>query len=506
MSANPPRPVMLVILDGWGWREDGADNAIRQARTPRFDRLWQAGPHAFLRTSGGDVGLPEGQMGNSEVGHLNIGAGRVVTQDLPRIARAIADGSLAEGPAMRGLVAALRASGGTCHLLGLVSDGGVHAHLDHAAALARIVAAAGIPVRVHVFTDGRDTAPRSAAGYVAALEAALPQGAAIATVCGRYFALDRDNRWERVGRAYGVMARAEGARFADAAAAIAAAHAEGVTDEFIPPAAIGGYQGMADGDGLLSFNFRADRIRELVAALLDPAFAGFARAPIRFAAAIGMTRYSDELAPLIGAIFPPHDMAGLLGEAVSAAGRRQLRLAETEKYPHVTYFMNGGREQPFPGEERVLVPSPKVATYDLQPEMSAPELTAKAVAAIGSGQYDLLILNFANPDMVGHTGSLPATIAAVEAVDTGLGAIADAVAAAGGALLVTADHGNAELMRDARTGEPHTAHTTNLVPVLLAHAHAGSLRDGRLADLAPTLLHLMGVSQPAPMTGTSLLV
>ena len=505
MTATTPRPVMLVILDGWGWREDTADNAVRLARTPNFDRLWAAGPHAFLRTSGEDVGLPEGQMGNSEVGHLNIGAGRIVTQDLPRIARALADGSLASGPAMQTFLSALKASGGACHLLGLVSDGGVHAHLNHAVALARIVAAAGIPVRVHAFTDGRDTAPRSAEAFLAALEAGLPAGAAIATVCGRYFALDRDNRWERVSRAYGVIAQAEGARFAVAQDAVTAAYAADVTDEFVPPAAIGDYRGMADGDGLLSFNFRADRIRELLAALLNPNFTGFARTPIRFAATLGMTRYGDELAPLIPAIFPPHDMAGLLGEVVSAAGKRQLRLAETEKYPHVTYFMNGGREQPYAGEDRLLVPSPKVATYDLQPEMSAPELTAKAVAAIGSGAYDMLILNFANPDMVGHTGSLPATIAAVEAVDAGLGAIAGAVAAAGGALLVTADHGNAEVMRDPLTQAPHTAHTTNRVPVLLAAAEPGVLRDGRLADLAPTMLGLMGLTQPAAMDGVSLL-
>ena len=502
---QPPRPVMLVILDGWGWRLESADNAVRQARTPNFDRLWAAGPHAFLRTSGEDVGLPKGQMGNSEVGHLNIGAGRVVTQDLPRIARAIADGSLAAGLAMRGFVEALRASDGTCHLLGLVSRGGVHSHQDHAVALAKIMAAEGIPVKVHAFTDGRDSAPQSAAECMAAFEAALPAGASVATVCGRYFALDRDNRWERVSRAYGVLAHAEGARFPTAQAAIADAYDQGLTDEFIPPAAIGSFAGVHDGDGLLSFNFRADRIRELLAALLDPAFTGFARQAPRFAAAVGMTRYSDELAPRIREMFPPHDMTGLLGEVVSAAGKRQLRLAETEKYPHVTYFMNGGREQPFVGEERTMVPSPKVATYDLQPEMSAPELTAKAVEAIRSRHYDMLILNFANPDMVGHTGSLPATIAAVEAVDAGLGAIADAILAAGGALLVTADHGNAELMRDAATGAPHTAHTTNLVPVLVAGQPGRILRDGRLADLAPTVLALMGMPQPSEMTGQDLL-
>ncbi len=498
------RPVMLVILDGWGWREDPADNAVRQARTPNFDRLW-SGPHAFLRTSGGDVGLPDGQMGNSEVGHLNIGAGRVVTQDLPRIARAIADESLAKAPALRALIDTLNRTGGACHLMGLVSPGGVHAHQDHAVALARILVENGVQVLVHVFTDGRDTPPRSGAVAVARLQAALPAGAMIATVSGRYYAMDRDNRWDRVQQAYAVIADAEGPEFKDAAAAIEAAYLADVSDEFIVPCVVGRYKGVAPGDALLSFNFRADRIRELMAALLIPAFSGFARRLHPFAAAVGMTRYSDELAPFMAALFAPQSMSNLLGETVAAAGRRQVRMAETEKYPHVTYFFNGGREQPFDGEERVMVPSPKVATYDLQPEMSAPELTAKAVAAINGGAYDLVVLNFANADMVGHTGSLPAAIAAVEAVDTGLGRIAAAIEQAGGALLVTADHGNAEQMRDPATGAPHTAHTTNLVPVLLAGRPDARLHDGRLADLAPTLLALMEIAQPVEMTGRSLL-
>ena len=505
MPPAPPRPVMLVILDGWGWREEAADNAVRQARTPNFDRLWALGAHAFLRTSGADVGLPDGQMGNSEVGHLNIGAGRVVMQELPRIGRAITDGSLAQAPAISRLIGTLRRTGGACHLLGLVSPGGVHAHQDHAAALARIVAAAGIPVRIHAFTDGRDTPPRSAAEYMAVLEAALPPGAAVATVCGRYFAMDRDNRWDRVSRAYAAIVAAEGARFPTAAAAIADAYAGGTTDEFIAPATIGGYGGMADGDGVLSFNFRADRIRELLMALLDPAFAGFPRSAPKLACAVALTRYGDELAPLTDVVFPPNPMRAILGETVSRAGKRQLRMAETEKYPHVTYFLNGGREQPFEGEQRIMVASPKVATYDLQPEMSAPELTRRAVEAIGAGQFDLIVLNFANADMVGHTGSLAAATKAVEAVDAGLGAIAGAIAERHGALLVTADHGNAEMMRDPLTGEPHTAHTTNLVPVMLAGRDGAALQDGRLADLAPTLLALMGLQQPGEMTGRSLL-
>ncbi len=501
----PPRPVMLVILDGFGWREDAADNAVLQANTPSFDRLWQAGPRALLHTSGRDVGLPGGQMGNSEVGHLNIGAGRVVPQELVRIGDAVEDGSIAKAPALTALIAAAQKTGGTCHLFGLVSDGGVHAHQDHAAALARIVTAAGIPVRVHAFTDGRDTGPNTGAGFVAALENALPESARIATVIGRYFAMDRDNRWDRVGRAYAAMADADAPRVDTAEAAIAAAYAAGATDEFIPPAVIGDYAGMKDGDVLLCFNFRADRVREILAALLDPGFAGFQRARKHFTAAAGMTRYSDALAPMMGALFVPIGLHNILGQVVADAGRAQLRMAETEKYPHVTYFLNGGEETPYPGEDRIMVPSPKVATYDLQPEMSAPELTEKAVTAIDSGKYDLIVLNFANPDMVGHTGSLPAAIKAVETVDAGLGKIADAIARQGGALLVTADHGNCEMMRDPETGGPHTAHTTNPVPVFLAGQDGAHLRDGRLADLAPTLLHLMQVAKPAEMTGISLL-
>ena len=509
MSATRPRPVMLVILDGWGWREDPADNAVRQARTPAFDRLWAGCPHAFLRTSGHDVGLPDGQMGNSEVGHLNIGAGRVVMQDLPRIGRAIADGSIATLPALTGLIAALKASGGTCHLVGLLSPGGVHAHQDHAVALARILAAAGVKVAIHALTDGRDTAPKAAPDFLAKFEADLAglPGVSIATVIGRYFAMDRDNRWERVSQAYDAMALAEGAHAPTAQAAIAAAHAAGKTDEFIPATVIGGYAGMKDGDGLLCFNFRADRVRQILAAFLDPAFAGFPRKrTIRFAAAAGMTEYSEALNPFLATLFAPQSMADILGAVAAQAGLTQLRMAETEKYPHVTYFLNGGEETPFPGEDRILVPSPKVATYDLQPEMSAPELTDRAVEAIRSGAHDLIVLNFANADMVGHTGSLAAATRAVEAVDTGLGRIAEAIRAAGGALFVTADHGNAELMKDPANGGPHTAHTTNPVPALLLGGPQGAgLADGRLADIAPTLLALLGVAQPAAMTGVSLL-
>jgi 2,3-bisphosphoglycerate-independent phosphoglycerate mutase len=500
------RPVMLAILDGWGWRDDPADNAVRQARTPSFDRLWSSCPRAFLRTSGRDVGLPQGQMGNSEVGHLNIGAGRTVKQDLPRISDAIEDGEIGKAPALQNLIERLRASGATCHLIGLVSPGGVHSHQGHAAALAAILTEAGVRTVVHAFTDGRDTPPRSADEDIRRLEAALPSSVPIATVSGRYYAMDRDKRWERVKKAYDVMVDADGPRFANAGAVVADAYAHDLSDEFVLPAVVGNYAGMRDGDALLCFNFRADRVRQILAAILDPDFSGFARERVvRFAAAIGMTEYSEALNRFMQAIFAPLTLPNVLGQVVADAGRAQLRMAETEKYPHVTYFLNGGEEAQYPGEDRIMVPSPKVATYDLKPEMSAPELTDKAVEAIGSGRYDLIVLNYANPDMVGHTGSLPAAIKAVETVDAGLGRIADAIAKAGGALLVTADHGNCELMRDPETGGPHTAHTTNPVPVLLLGAGDVSLSDGTLADLAPTLLELMDLKQPTEMTGKSLL-
>ncbi|MEZ5818608.1 MAG: 2,3-bisphosphoglycerate-independent phosphoglycerate mutase [Hyphomicrobiaceae bacterium] len=503
-----PRPVMLVVLDGWGWREEKADNAVRLARTPTFDRLWDAGPRSFLKTSGLDVGLPQGQMGNSEVGHLNIGAGRVVMQDLPRIDQAVGDGTLERVIGESGLIEKVKSSGGTCHIMGLMSPGGVHSHQAHAAAVARLLVAKGVRAVVHAFTDGRDTPPQSGAEDMRRLAAELPGEVPIATVVGRYFAMDRDKRWDRVAQAYDLIVDGAGKRCASATEAVETAYAEGKFDEFVPAAVIGDYEGMRDGDAVLSINFRSDRMREILAALLIPGFDGFKRKrTVKIAAAAGMASYGDALDPYCGTLFPRQELDMGLGEVVSKAGRTQVRMAETEKYPHVTFFFSGGREEPYPGEDRILVASPKVATYDLKPEMSAPELTDKAVAAIQSGKYDLAILNFANPDMVGHTGSLEAAIKAVETVDTGLGRIADAVIAAGGALLVTADHGNCELMRDPDTGGPHTAHTTNVVPVVLAGVNGVRLRDGgRLGDIAPTLLALMELPQPKEMTGQSLLV
>ena len=499
------RPVMLVIMDGWGCREDRADNAVRQARTPVFDRLWATCPHALLQTSGRHVGLPAGQMGNSEVGHLNIGAGRVVMQDLPRIGEAIASGAIGSAVALADFIARLRQSGGTCHLMGLVSPGGVHSHQDHAAALATLLTKAGITVVVHAWTDGRDTPPKMADRYIESLQAALPPSVPIATVCGRYYAMDRDNRWDRVATAYNAIVEADGPRFADARSAIADAYAHDISDEFILPAIIGNYGGMRDGDGVLCFNFRADRVREILISLLDPAFSAFPRRRVvHFAAAVGMTQYSEELDRFMQTIFPPQALRYGLGEVVAAAGRKQLRMAETEKYPHVTYFLNGGKEDAYPGEDRIMVPSPKVATYDLQPEMSAYALTDKAVDAIASGKYDLIVLNYANPDMVGHTGVLPAAIKAVEVVDAGVGRLAKAIHDAGGAMLITSDHGNCELMRDPDTGGPHTSHTTNPVPAILVGS-GGALSDGQLSDIAPTLLALMQLPQPVEMTGVSLL-
>jgi 2,3-bisphosphoglycerate-independent phosphoglycerate mutase len=504
------RPVVLCILDGWGHRADKQDNGILQARTPNWDRIVAASPHALLQASESFVGLPKGQMGNSEVGHMNIGAGRVVMQDLPRIDEAVADGSLAKNPGLAKVIAALKNSGGTAHLMGLLSPGGVHSHQDHIAALAGILADAGLPVAVHAFLDGRDTPPRSAKGYLAKFLADVKPHATVrlATVSGRYYAMDRDKRWDRVEKAYEAIVDAQGEQAGDGDAAIERSYAAGKGDEFVLPTVIGDYAGMKDGDGVIYGNFRADRVRETLGALLDPGFTGFKRSRVvRIAAAAGLTEYSTELNPFLTTLFPPEDLHDTFGEVVARAGLHQLRIAETEKYAHVTFFFNGGKEAPLPGEERILVPSPKVATYDLQPEMSAPEVTDKLLAAIASGRFDAIVLNYANTDMVGHSGDLGAAIKAVEAVDACLGRLAASLEKAGGALLITADHGNVEMMKDPVTGQPHTAHTTNPVPIVLFNPPEGvvGLENGRLADIAPTLLVLLGLAQPEAMTGRNLL-
>jgi 2,3-bisphosphoglycerate-independent phosphoglycerate mutase len=509
-SHRRPDPLVLCILDGWGVRREVADNAIAAAKTPVWHRLLARCPHAQLQASEHFVGLPDGQMGNSEVGHTNIGAGRLVLQDLPRIDEAIADGKLADIPALREFIGKLKQSRGTAHLMGLMSPGGVHSHQDQIAALARILAEAGVPVAVHAFLDGRDTPPKGAAPYLRKFQRDVAglERVRIATLCGRYYGMDRDKRWDRVEKAYRLLAEGVGESASDPIRGVEAAYDRGETDEFVQPTVIGDYRGMCDGDGVLIANFRADRVREIAAALLDPDFSGFSRKKrIDFAAALGLVEYSTDLNRLLGALFPPEDLSDTLGEVVSKAGLTQLRIAETEKYAHVTFFFNGGRETVFPGEERILVASPKVATYDRQPEMSAPEVTDKVVEAISAHRFNVIVLNYANTDMVGHTGRLDAAVRAVETVDACLGRLSRAVEHAGGTLVITADHGNAEMMRDPQTGEPHTAHTLNPVPFVLVNPPGaiGHLEDGRLCDVAPTLLDLLGVPQPTLMTGHSLI-
>ena len=503
-----PKPVVLCILDGWGIGANPLVSAPALARVPNFNGIWAGCPHSTLTTFGPDVGLPRGQMGNSEVGHTNIGAGRVVAMDLGAIDLAIEDGSFATNLALVGFVGKLKASGGVAHLMGVISDGGVHGHLNHVLAACRAVTAAGVPVVLHAITDGRDVAPNSAAGFVEQLMLSLPKGARVGTVIGRYWAMDRDNRWERVSLAYEAMAHGVGLRFDTPGAAVAASYAIGKMDEFVAPSVIGDYAGAKDGDGFFCLNFRADRAREILAALAEPGFKGFA-VGVRpaWAAMLGMVDYSAAHNDYMTAAYPKPKLSNTIGEWVSARGLTQFRLAETEKYPHVTFFLNGGREVPFAGEDRFMPQSPKVATYDLQPEMSAVEVSDHLVMAIEKG-YDLIVVNFANPDMVGHTGSLPAAIKACEAVDIGLGRALVALEKAGGAMIVTADHGNCELMVDPVTGGPHTSHTVNPVPVVLVGGpKAARLRNGgRLADLAPTLLALMGLPQPPEMTGRSLLL
>ena len=508
--APRPRPVLLCILDGWGYRAERADNAVAQAKLPVWTRLMAECPRALVATSGRDVGLPDGQMGNSEVGHMNIGAGRILTQELPRIDSAIADNSIRQNPSLTAFAAALSGTGGACHLLGLLSPGGVHSHQDHLVAFARILDHAGIPVRIHAFLDGRDTSPQSAQGFMEKFlnDLAGLKDVKVATVGGRYYGMDRDKRWERVEKAYDVIVDGKGAQASDPLSAIRASYDAKVTDEFMIPVAIAGYHGMKDGDGLFIGNFRADRVRQIGAALLDPAFKDFPRArTVHFAGAVSLTEYSKALTRFMAVMFPPQEAVNTLGEILSKQGLTQLRIAETEKYAHVTFFLNGGVEAEFPGESRILVPSPKVATYDLQPEMSAPEVTAKIVEAIENRRFDVIIVNYANGDMVGHSGILPAAIKAAEAIDAALGQLEAALKKAGGCMLISADHGNLEMMRDPETGEPHTQHTLFKVPLILVNGPADvrSLTDGKLSDLAPTVLDLLHLAKPREMTGHSLL-
>lgn len=510
MTTSRPKPVVLCILDGWGERTGASDNAISLADTPTWDSMVDNYPRSRLDASAQEVGLPDGQMGNSEVGHMNLGAGRVVLQELPKIDQAIRDNAIKDIPNVRLFMSALKQSGGTCHLLGLLSPGGVHSHQDHMVALAKLADEEGVPVRVHGFLDGRDMPPKNAVEDVARFEADIAplNDCQIATISGRYYALDRDNRWDRVQKSYDCMVSAKGNSFGSVAEVISDAYASDTTDEFVLPAAIQGYAGMKDGDGILMANFRADRAREILSALCDPSFDGFDRTKIvNFAAQLGMVEYSSAHAAYMDAIFAPTSLSNILGEVVSEAGLKQLRIAETEKYAHVTFFLNGGREAVFEGEDRILVPSPKVATYDLQPEMSAPEVTSELVDAISSGGYDLIIVNYANGDMVGHTGVLDAAIKAAVTIDQSLNALEQAVKSAGGVMLVTADHGNCEQMHDPENNGPHTQHTLNPVPFIMVNPpeYVTGLEEGRLADVAPTILRLMELPQPTEMTGSSLI-
>jgi 2,3-bisphosphoglycerate-independent phosphoglycerate mutase len=502
----PTKPVVLCILDGWGLADVVAGNAPLQAKTPNMDRIMATCPNATLITHGRDVGLPTGQMGNSEVGHTNIGAGRVVAMDLGQIDLALEDGSFFDNAAILEFGRKVKAENGTAHLIGLTSKGGVHAHQNHMLAAAKLLTDHGVPVAIHVITDGRDVAPTQAFHDILDVERAKPAGSVVATVSGRYFAMDRDNRWDRVKKAWRTMVLGDGDAMLDAQEGVATCYDLDQTDEFIDPFVVEGYGGMKDGDGIFCLNFRADRAREIMSAIGDPDFDAFdITGRPRFSAILGMVDYSKSHDAYMTAAYPKADIPNTLGAWVSEHGKTQFRLAETEKYPHVTFFLNGGVEAPAQAEDRFMPLSPKVATYDMQPEMSCAEVTDHFVSAIEKG-YDLIVTNYANPDMVGHTGDLDAAIKACEAVDAGLGRVLAALEQAGGAMIVTADHGNCEMMIDPETGGPHTAHTLNPVPVaLIGGPQNAQLNAGRLADLAPTLLHLMGIDTPPEMTGKNLI-
>lgn len=512
--SRPTSPVILAVLDGWGWRPEREGNAIALAETPAWDRLVAHAPLTLLEASGLRVGLPEGQMGNSEVGHLNLGAGRVVPQDLVRINKSVSTGAYQSITALTELASTVKASNGTLHLAGLLGSGGVHAIDTHLVATIAAFVKLGVRrIAIHGFLDGRDSPPTSAADVVEALRQAIARvgggRTVIATLTGRYFAMDRDKRWERTRLATDAMLRGIGHSVADPVAGIRDAYARGETDEFIKPLIITAQDEpvatIRPGDGIYFFNYRSDRMRQVVAALCVPSFDGYAVDTIHPLPAATMTQY-DQTFPIPQA-FPPFSMARILAEVLSVVGKTQFRTAETEKYPHVTYFFNGGHEPPWPGEERELVPSQKVATYDLAPEMSAAGITDVLTREIARGDHDFYLVNFANADMVGHTGVIPAVIQAVEAVDRSLARILPVVERAGARLLVTADHGNAEMMIDPITGGPHTAHTTNPVPFLTVGESIAGLRDGgALCDVAPTILALLGLEQPAEMTGRSLLL
>lgn len=509
MSATP-KPLVLIILDGFGHSDSPESNAIHAARTPVYDCLRATQPHGLISGSGMDVGLPDGQMGNSEVGHMNLGAGRVVYQDFTRITKAIRDGEFFENPAITAAVDKAVGAGKAVHIMGLLSDGGVHSHQDHIVAMAELAARRGAEkIYLHAFLDGRDTPPKSAQSSLELLDATFARlgKGRIASLIGRYFAMDRDNRWERVQQAYELIVDSR-AEF-DAATAVEgllAAYERGESDEFVKATRIGAAAPVEDGDAVVFMNFRADRARELTRAFVEADFQGFPRVRVpQLAGYVMLTQYAANIpAP---AAFAPESLDNVLGEYLAKHGKTQLRIAETEKYAHVTFFFSGGREEPFAGEERILIPSPKVATYDLQPEMSAPEVTDRIVEAIEQQRYDVIVVNYANGDMVGHTGVFEAAVKAVECLDTCIGRITEALEKVGGEALITADHGNVEQMEDESTGQAHTAHTCKPVPFIYVGKRPLKVRDGGvLADVAPTMLYLLGMEKPAEMTGTSILV
>jgi len=501
------KPLVLLILDGWGYREDAPDNAISNAKTPVMDRLWEQYPHCLVDGSGGAVGLPDGQMGNSEVGHVNLGAGRIVYQDFTRISQAISDRSFFKNPVLCNALAKAKDASGAVHIMGLLSPGGVHSHEDHLIAMVEMAVEQGASdVYVHAFLDGRDTPPKSAKTTIErfeALFARLGKGR-FATLSGRFYAMDRDNRWDRIEEAYkAIYHGVSGTTSPNALDALEDAYERGETDEFVKPTVIAQSAPIKDGDAIFFMNFRADRAREMTQAFINEDFDGFERGPrANTSDFVMLTEYADTLKT--SCAFPPEQLNNVLGEWLEKHGKTQLRISETEKYAHVTFFFSGGREEEFEGEKRVLIPSPKVKTYDLQPEMSSEQLTDELVNAIESQAFDVIICNYPNGDMVGHTGNFDAAVKACEAVDHSVGRVVSALEAVGGECLITADHGNAEQMSDNETGQAHTAHTNELVPFIYVGRNAQA-RDGRLSDVAPTILHLMGMEQPEEMTGQTLM-
>lgn len=513
--SSSKNPLVLCILDGWGWAPDSPVNAITRAQTPHWDELISCYPSTLLDASGTSVGLPKNQMGNSEVGHMTIGSGRTFLQDLPRINQALEANEVASKPVFQNFVKTLKGSKGTAHLMGLLSPGGVHSHQDHFFGIAKLLAEHEVPVALHLFLDGRDTSPRSAQGYIGPFLEKLnplfkdPSHVRLASCGGRYFAMDRDNNWDRVRLAYRTIVRGENQTGSCWEELIQLHYNKGIEDEFIPPHAFTGYQGIKPGDGLFTLNFRADRVRQLLRALVTPDFSSFDRGERHtFTTTLGMTAYAEDLTPLVPPLFPPEKPESCLGSLLADSNLTQLRTAETEKYAHVTFFFNGGREEPFKGEERVLIPSPSVATYDLCPEMSAQKVTDTVVKSLEEKAHDVIIMNLANADMVGHTGDFQAAKKAVEAVDTCLGHLHQAILKAEGTLLVTADHGNVEQMSDASTGLPHTAHTTNFVPFVFVYSQLASPlrlnKSGTLADITPTILSVLGLAIPDSLSGQNL--